>query len=118
LDEYIQKFMPSNHTTNGVQQKSLFAEFQLFIFAGIITLVLLCLAFVLGICFKDKVTELLKKVKAKMMWNGLIRIYQMNFLKFLINPLMHIQKEDGGLTLYYIIIGVMSILALYSHIIL
>ena len=72
------------------------------------------IAYILKICFKQKVIDAFEKTRKKMLWNGMIRIYQMNYLKTLVNPVALILIGSGSMISNWAIIVMLVLIAGYS----
>jgi hypothetical protein len=72
------------------------------------------IAYILKICFKQKVIDTFEKTRKKMLWNGMIRIYQMNYLKTLVNPVALILIGSGSMISNWAIIVMLVLIAGYS----
>ena len=56
--------------------------------AIIIIIILIIILAIISIFLKEKVIKIINKVKDSLVWNGLIRTFQMSYLKMLVNAVM------------------------------
>ena len=66
---------------------------------------------VVSIFYRKKVANLAIKVKNMLIWNGLIRTFQISVMKLEVNGMMHILKGDNDIVASYCTIGLMFVIS-------